>query len=192
MGVTGERASLASSSAVLAQRLKAVTAKPVVMGFGISGPDQAVAATRARRRGRRGLGPHAGGHRRGHARASRRAGRRHQGSHRRRASRLGPSPSTSPAEPARGKPMGKGWGSRLTSSGHERPPAGHRPATGAGAGAAFFTSLDHEWRALARSMAFARAGAGVVRRGNPPWPPGPSTGPWPVALRSCPRWRCRR
>jgi tryptophan synthase alpha chain len=46
MGVTGERASLASSSAVLAQRLKAVTTKPVVMGFGISGPDQAVAATR--------------------------------------------------------------------------------------------------------------------------------------------------
>jgi tryptophan synthase alpha chain len=45
MGVTGERASLASSSAVLAQRLKAVTTKPVVMGFGISGPDQAVAAT---------------------------------------------------------------------------------------------------------------------------------------------------
>jgi tryptophan synthase alpha chain len=46
MGVTGERDSLASSSSVLAQRLKAVTTKPVVMGFGISGPDQAVAATR--------------------------------------------------------------------------------------------------------------------------------------------------
>ncbi|MGP8204448.1 MAG: tryptophan synthase subunit alpha [Acidimicrobiales bacterium] len=45
MGVTGERASLASSSAVLARRLKAVTTKPVVMGLGISGPDQAVAAT---------------------------------------------------------------------------------------------------------------------------------------------------
>ncbi len=45
MGVTGERDNLASSSAVLAQRLKDVTTKPVVMGFGISGPDQAVAAT---------------------------------------------------------------------------------------------------------------------------------------------------
>ncbi len=46
MGVTGARDSLATSSAVLAQRLKAVTTKPVVMGFGISGPDQAVAAAR--------------------------------------------------------------------------------------------------------------------------------------------------
>jgi tryptophan synthase alpha chain len=44
MGVTGERASLAHSAAVLAKRLKAVTDKPVVMGFGISTPDQAVAA----------------------------------------------------------------------------------------------------------------------------------------------------
>ncbi|MDA8046870.1 MAG: tryptophan synthase subunit alpha [Actinomycetota bacterium] len=44
MGVTGERASLAGSARVLAKRLKAVTDKPVVMGFGISGPDQAVAA----------------------------------------------------------------------------------------------------------------------------------------------------
>jgi tryptophan synthase alpha chain len=46
MGVTGARANLALSSAVLAQRLKAVTTKPVLMGFGISGPDQAVEATR--------------------------------------------------------------------------------------------------------------------------------------------------
>ncbi len=46
MGVTGERDNLASSSGVLAQRLKAVTTKPVIMGLGISGPDQAVAATR--------------------------------------------------------------------------------------------------------------------------------------------------
>jgi tryptophan synthase alpha chain len=46
MGVTGERDNLASSSSVLAQRLKAATTKPVVMGFGISGPDQAAAATR--------------------------------------------------------------------------------------------------------------------------------------------------
>lgn len=44
MGVTGERASVAASAAVLAKRLKAVTDKPVVMGFGISGPAQAVAA----------------------------------------------------------------------------------------------------------------------------------------------------
>lgn len=44
MGVTGERESLAASSAVLAKRLKALTDKPVVMGFGISGPAQAVAA----------------------------------------------------------------------------------------------------------------------------------------------------
>jgi tryptophan synthase alpha chain len=45
MGVTGERANLAASGAVLARRLKAATDLPVVMGFGISGPDQAVAAT---------------------------------------------------------------------------------------------------------------------------------------------------
>ncbi|MGH9105376.1 MAG: tryptophan synthase subunit alpha [Acidimicrobiales bacterium] len=44
MGVTGERGSLATTSAVLAKRLKAVTDKPVVMGFGISGPEQAVRA----------------------------------------------------------------------------------------------------------------------------------------------------
>jgi tryptophan synthase alpha chain len=35
---------LAASAGVLAKRLKAVTDKPVVMGFGISTPDQAVAA----------------------------------------------------------------------------------------------------------------------------------------------------
>ncbi|MBO0692583.1 MAG: tryptophan synthase subunit alpha [Acidimicrobiaceae bacterium] len=44
MGVTGERASLAESFAVLARRLKAATDLPVLMGFGISGPAQAVAA----------------------------------------------------------------------------------------------------------------------------------------------------
>lgn len=43
MGVTGERATVATSAAVLARRLKAVTALPVVMGFGVSGPDQAAA-----------------------------------------------------------------------------------------------------------------------------------------------------
>jgi tryptophan synthase alpha chain len=44
MGVTGARDNLAASSSVLAKRLKAVTDKPVVMGVGISGPEQAVAA----------------------------------------------------------------------------------------------------------------------------------------------------
>lgn len=44
MGVTGERSSVAASAGVLAKRLKAVTDKPVVMGFGISTPEQAVAA----------------------------------------------------------------------------------------------------------------------------------------------------
>jgi tryptophan synthase alpha chain len=43
MGVTGERTSVADSARVLAKRLKAVTDKPVVMGFGISTSDQAVA-----------------------------------------------------------------------------------------------------------------------------------------------------
>jgi tryptophan synthase alpha chain len=43
MGVTGERASVSTTARVLAKRLKSVTDKPVVMGFGISGPDQAVA-----------------------------------------------------------------------------------------------------------------------------------------------------
>lgn len=43
MGVTGERASVASSSGVLAKRLKALTDLPVVMGFGISTPEQAAA-----------------------------------------------------------------------------------------------------------------------------------------------------
>ena len=44
MGVTGERTSLATSAGILARRLKAATDKPVVMGFGISTPEQAVAA----------------------------------------------------------------------------------------------------------------------------------------------------
>lgn len=43
MGVTGERQSLTASAGVLSKRLKAVTDKPVVMGFGISTPEQAVA-----------------------------------------------------------------------------------------------------------------------------------------------------
>ena len=44
MGVTGERAALAESAAVLAKRLKDVTDKPVLMGFGVSTPEQAVEA----------------------------------------------------------------------------------------------------------------------------------------------------
>jgi len=44
LGVTGERTELASSSTVLAKRLKATTDLPVVMGFGIATPDQAVTA----------------------------------------------------------------------------------------------------------------------------------------------------
>ena len=46
LGVTGERAELADSSDVLAQRLKAVTDLPVIMGFGIATPEHARAATR--------------------------------------------------------------------------------------------------------------------------------------------------
>ncbi|MCB0978113.1 MAG: tryptophan synthase subunit alpha [Acidimicrobiales bacterium] len=42
MGITGERASVAETSAVLAGRLKAVTDKPVLMGFGVSTPEHAV------------------------------------------------------------------------------------------------------------------------------------------------------
>jgi tryptophan synthase alpha chain len=44
MGVTGERTALAESAAVLAKRLKAVTDRPVLMGFGVSTPEQAVEA----------------------------------------------------------------------------------------------------------------------------------------------------
>jgi tryptophan synthase alpha chain len=44
MGVTGERAALASSAAVLARRLKAVTDKPVLIGVGVSTPGQAAEA----------------------------------------------------------------------------------------------------------------------------------------------------
>lgn len=44
MGVTGERHQLAASAAVLAKRLKAVTDKPVLIGVGVSTPEQAVEA----------------------------------------------------------------------------------------------------------------------------------------------------
>jgi tryptophan synthase alpha chain len=42
MGVTGERAALATSAHVLAKRLKATTDKPVLIGFGVSTPEHAV------------------------------------------------------------------------------------------------------------------------------------------------------
>jgi len=44
MGVTGERATVSNSSRKLGQRLKAATDKPVLMGFGVSTPEQAVEA----------------------------------------------------------------------------------------------------------------------------------------------------
>lgn len=44
MGVTGERETLAGSAGTLGRRLKAVTDKPVVMGFGISTPAHAAEA----------------------------------------------------------------------------------------------------------------------------------------------------
>lgn len=43
MGVTGERVSLGDASAVLAGRLKEATDLPVIMGFGVSTPEQAQA-----------------------------------------------------------------------------------------------------------------------------------------------------
>jgi tryptophan synthase alpha chain len=42
LGVTGERDSLASSAAVIAKRLKTHTDKPVLVGIGVSTPEQAV------------------------------------------------------------------------------------------------------------------------------------------------------
>ncbi|MBU2669398.1 tryptophan synthase subunit alpha [Actinoplanes bogorensis] len=47
MGTTGEQTSLAASAAALAARIKAVTTLPVLVGFGVTGPEQAVAAGRA-------------------------------------------------------------------------------------------------------------------------------------------------
>jgi tryptophan synthase alpha chain len=44
LGVTGERATLASTATSMAARLKAVTDKPVIVGIGISNVDQAVEA----------------------------------------------------------------------------------------------------------------------------------------------------
>jgi tryptophan synthase alpha chain len=45
LGVTGERSELASSATVIAQRLKAVTDVPVLIGVGISNAEQAVEAS---------------------------------------------------------------------------------------------------------------------------------------------------
>jgi tryptophan synthase alpha chain len=47
MGVTGERAALAASAARIGARIKAVTDKPVLIGVGISTPDQAIEAAAA-------------------------------------------------------------------------------------------------------------------------------------------------
>jgi tryptophan synthase alpha chain len=44
MGTTGERDALGSSAARLAERVKAVTDLPVLIGFGVSSPAQAAAA----------------------------------------------------------------------------------------------------------------------------------------------------
>ena len=44
MGTTGERATVAASAGVLAKRLKAVTDTPVLVGFGVTSPEQAVEA----------------------------------------------------------------------------------------------------------------------------------------------------
>ena len=45
MGVTGARADLSATASVLGGRLKAATDLPVLMGFGVSTPEQAVALT---------------------------------------------------------------------------------------------------------------------------------------------------
>jgi tryptophan synthase alpha chain len=47
MGTTGERDAVATSAAVLAARVKAVTDRPVLIGFGVSTPAQAAEAGRA-------------------------------------------------------------------------------------------------------------------------------------------------
>jgi tryptophan synthase alpha chain len=47
MGTTGERATVAASAGELAARVKAVTDKPVLIGFGITTPAQAAEAGRA-------------------------------------------------------------------------------------------------------------------------------------------------
>jgi tryptophan synthase alpha chain len=44
MGTTGERSRLAASASTLARRVKAITDRPVLIGFGIAGPEQAAQA----------------------------------------------------------------------------------------------------------------------------------------------------
>lgn len=46
MGTTGERSNLDDAGTVLARRVKAISDVPVVIGFGISNPEHAVAASR--------------------------------------------------------------------------------------------------------------------------------------------------
>ena len=45
MGVTGERDQVASAAREMGERCKAVTDKPVLLGLGISTPEQAVEAS---------------------------------------------------------------------------------------------------------------------------------------------------
>ena len=45
MGVTGERETLASTASVIAKRIKGVTDRPVLIGIGVSTPDQAAEAS---------------------------------------------------------------------------------------------------------------------------------------------------
>jgi tryptophan synthase alpha chain len=47
LGVTGERTTLSSSAALIGKRVKAVTDKPVLIGIGVSTPDQAAEAATA-------------------------------------------------------------------------------------------------------------------------------------------------
>jgi len=46
MGITGERVDIGAQGAALARRVKAVTDLPVLMGFGVSTPEQAVEVSR--------------------------------------------------------------------------------------------------------------------------------------------------
>ncbi|HVL27938.1 MAG TPA: tryptophan synthase subunit alpha, partial [Acidimicrobiales bacterium] len=47
MGATGERAALAATAAAVGARLKACTDKPVLLGVGVSTPEQAAQAAAA-------------------------------------------------------------------------------------------------------------------------------------------------
>ena len=65
LGVTGSGEALADSAIVMAKRLKAVTDLPVLIGVGVSTPEQAVEVCRGGRRRGRGLGARARAARRG-------------------------------------------------------------------------------------------------------------------------------